>query len=523
MTGGAADAGILISLGRTWMVEHHAGDPWGTVSMFAGGSTCCLQSDGRLLWPAMNAGRRVRGLGTWVVAATFFVTAPVMAQDDVARAATLSRDAEKLLSQGKTAEACDKLTESLKLDRRGATALDLAVCREKQGRLGQAYRAYGVAAELAQKEKRQDREKTAKSSRTQLYFKLPKITVKPPASPPSGFKITINGEELPPSSYNKSWETDPGKVVIVASAPGHSPWETTLEFRERETKTQVVPALVPGAAPVPVTPTPTPTGKPGPASAPPPPAPEPEEPEEPSEPLEDDEGGRLVVEIGPMGGLLIHTIGRSGVEELNGTDYQYRSSANGETIATCGDTTSIPGAGECDALFDTEIGGLVGGELFVGWAIIPRFHLGVRGFGAKRFNEGWLFAGGPSFSVRAVGPVWLGASFLVGASEHDAFLTGAEGSVPPEHQALNDGQTMVNIPLDTVAASEAIVPSGILVGGGLELSFAILGPSPNAAVTTDLPIDLLAGSLMLGLWPSLLVAEEGFVISVPAGFAYRFH
>lgn len=471
----------------------------------------------------MNAGRRVRWLGSWVVAASFFVTSPALAQDDVARAAVLSREAEKLLSQGKTAEACDKLDESLRLDRRGATALDLAVCREKQGRLGQAYRAYGVAAELAKKEKRQDREKTAKSGRTQLYFKLPKVTIKPAANPPAGFKITVNGEELPASLYNKSWETDPGDVVIIASAPGHTPWETTLKFRERETKTQSVPALKPGAAPTPVPVEPAPAGKPAPSNAPAPP-PEPEEPpDEPSEPLEDDEGGRLVVELGPMGGLLIHTINRSGVEELNATDYQYRSSANGETIATCGDTTSIPGAGECDALFNTEIGGFVGGELFVGWAIIPRFHLGLRGFGGKRFNDGWLAAGGPSFSVRAVGPVWLGASFLVGASEHDAVLAGAEGSVPPEHQALNDGQTMVNIPLNTVAATQAIVPSGILVGGGLEISFAIVGPSPNAAVTTDLPLDFLAGSLMLGIWPSLLVAEEGFVISVPGGFAYRFH
>ena len=108
-------------------------------------------------------------------------------------------------------------------------------------------------------------------------------------------------------------------------------------------------------------------------------------------------------------------------------------------------------------------------------------------------------------------------------SEHDAVITGAEGSVPPEHQALNDGQTQVTIPLETVEPDTAIVPSGILVGGGIELSLAIVGPSPNAAVTTDLPMDFLAGSLMLGVWPSLLVAEEGLVINVPGGLAYRFH
>ncbi len=452
--------------------------------------------------------------------ASFLLASPVAAQSNADRAAKLSREAEDMLSAGKTAAACTKYGQSLALDRRGATALEYAVCREKQGWLGQAYRAFGVAAELAKKENRSDREKTAKSARTRLFFKLPKLTVKVPAKRPDGYKITLNGEELPADKYGKGWEADPGEVVIVASAPNFKPWANKVKLRQREQKTVSVPALQPGPppAPVPVSPTPVPRSAPK-----PPPAPVDLGVEEPQTPLDDDEGGRLVVEVGVMGGLLVHTIGRSSVDELDATDYMYRSSANGETIATCGDTTSIPGAGDCDALFGTEVGGLVGGELFVGWAIVPRFHLGVRGFGGKRFNDGWLVAGGPALSVRAVGPVWLGATFLVGGSEHNAVLTGAEGGVPPEHQALNDGQTQVNIPLATVNPTSAIVPSGILVGGGIELSLAIVGPSPNAAVTTDLPIDFLAGSLMLGIWPSLLVAEEGVVISVPGGLAYRFH
>lgn len=475
----------------------------------------------------------MRWLGSLVFVASLLVPAVLPsvahAQNDAAKASALSREAEDLMAASKYAEACPKYKASLALDYRGSTALDLAVCLEKQGKIGQAYRAYGVAADLAGKEKRSDRERQAKSARTKLFFKLPKLTVKPPPKKPNGFIITVNDEEMPSSKYGKGWEADTGEVVIKAMAPGHKPWETKIKLREREQKTVTVPALQVGepTAPVPVSPTPTPGGKPVPAA----PAPVPVEPDEPSTPRDDDEGGRLVIEVGPMGGLLIHTIDRSPVDELNATDYQYRSSSNGETIATCGDTNSIPGAGECDGLFETEIGGTVGGELFVAWAIIPRFHLGARFFGAARFSEGWMVAGGPAFSVRAAGPLWLGASFLVGGSEHNANIIGAEGSVPPEHQALNDGQTLVPVPLFTgagadrrrVVPEEAIMPSGVLVGGGLELSLALVGPSPNAAVTTDLPIDFLAGSLMLGVWPSLLVAEEGFAISIPGGLAYRFH
>ena len=479
----------------------------------------------------MHAGRRLRWLESlfssrlWTIAGLtallLLASAPAEAQGDVGRAAVLAREAEDLLAAGKTAEACDKYAESLSLDRRGGTALDLAVCREKQGRFGQAYRAYGVAAELAKKEKRQDRERSAKAGRNRLLFKLSKITVKPPAKPPAGMTITVNGDTLPPDKYNKPWEAGPGSVVIVASAPGHAPWEQTVKLLQRQTRTVVVGTLKPGAAPAPV---PGPVSKPGgaPVPGPVPPGPAPPPPE-PTPERTDDEGGRIVVEVGVMGGLMIHTIDRANVTELDGVDYQFRTSPNGLTIGTCGNFTSVQGAGECDALFGTSAGAMVGGELFVGWAIVPRFHLGVRGFGAKRFKDGWMFLGGPGFSVRAVGPIWLGASFLVGATEHDAEITGAEGTVPEEFRDINGGLTHVPIDLATVGATEAIVPSGLLFGGTVEISFAIVGPSPNAAATTDLPTDFLAGSLMLSVWPSVLVAPNGLSINVPGGLAYRFH
>jgi hypothetical protein len=71
------------------------------------------------------------------------------AQNDAAKAALLAREADDLLAQGKTAQACSKLQESYELDPRGGTALDLAVCREKEGKVGRAYRMYGEALEAA--------------------------------------------------------------------------------------------------------------------------------------------------------------------------------------------------------------------------------------------------------------------------------------------------------------------------------------------------------------------------------------
>src|SRR5690606_6146913 len=137
--------------------------------------------------------------------------------------------------------------------------------------------------------------------------------------------------------------------------------------------------------------------------------------------------------------------------------------------------------------------------------------------------QGFFFAGGPSVSGRVVGPLWLGASFLLGLEQHRSQLVSARGSVPPEYRAANQGQSQVDIPLSRLDFSEGDVDSGILVGGALEIAVSIVRPDPHAAVPTDNDVPLLSGSLMVGLWPAGFWAQEGFAIALPAGFGYRFH
>ena len=81
---------------------------------------------------------------------------------------------------------------------------------------------------------------------------------------------------------------------------------------------------------------------------------------------------------------------------LVGTSYNYKSGTGGLFIATCGDTDTIPGAGDCEARFDSAFGGIVGGQLFVGWAVLESLTIGLRGIGAARLPVGFLFVGGPS-------------------------------------------------------------------------------------------------------------------------------
>ena len=447
-----------------------------------------------------------------------------VAQDDAAKAAMLSRQAEDLLAQGKVAPACSKLDESYALDARGSTALDLAICREREGKIGRAYRMYGEAAELGKKERRNDRVATAKSARNKLFISVPKLTIKLPKEKPAGLLVTVNGEGVPNNAYGKAWEVDPGKLVVQASAPGRKKWETTLTIAKRGRKTVTVPQLAIDDSPVvaPVTkPIPGPT------------APKPGQPTEytPPEPGDEPPGAartehadnRLVVDVGAFGGLLFHDIERGAVSELVGQTYFFNSSAAGTLTAECGDPETIPGAGDCEATFNATFGAMVGGQVFVGWALLEQFHLGARGFFAPRFPEGFYITGGPAFSVRAIGPFWIGAGFLFGVSSHMAELASAEGSVPPESQNLNDGP-VVDIPLDTLDFTDGTVGSGLLLGGYLELSLSLFGPSPHAYANTGDPgWSFLSGSVMASLWPAITFTQDGFALAIPAGISYRFH
>ncbi len=460
-----------------------------------------------------------------VAAASSSLPRAAHAQSDAARAALLAREAEDLLAQGKTTEACSKMQESYDLDPRGSTALDLAVCREKEGKTGRAYRMYGVALEAARSEKRNDRVQTASAGRNRLVLSVPRLTVEVPAkSLVAGMLVTVNGEEVPVKEYGKPWEVDPGQLVVQAQAPGRKRWETTLKISNREKKAVTVPALEVDDSPPPPPPAPKPAATPKPPpepGEPPPPEPAPE-PRGPARTEHDD--NRLVIDIGAFGGFLFHDIERGELSELVGASYLYQSSTVGLTIAECGNTTDIQGAGDCEATFESSAGASVGGTLFVGWALLERFHVGARGFFAPRFPDGWFLAGGPGFSVRAAGPFWVGATFLLGASSHTAALSSAEGSVPPEAQDLNGGAEVVDIPLDTLDFTEGDVGSGLFLGGALELSLSLLGPSPHAFANTGDPSwEPLSGALMASLWPAIVFTQEGYALQIPAGISYRFH
>ncbi len=454
--------------------------------------------------------------------------APAASQDNVAQAAVLSRDAEGLMAAGKTDEACAKYDESARLDRRGSSVLDLALCREKQGRTGSAYVLFEEAERKAIEEKRNDRLATARAKKNVLFAKVPRVTVNVQRDPPEGLRVMVGAVVIPSGEYGRPYPVDPGDQEVVATAPGRADHRAKVTVAIGQRKAISIPALAAGGGAAPPPPPKDPPKK----DAPPPPkeeptkeAPPPLKPESRPEPdPEDTEKHRdsgLVIDLGIIAGLDASFVDRAPLASISGTEYRYASATGGEFIGACGETAAVPGAGECEATFDPALDLMLGGQLFVGYGFSDSFQLGARGFLAPRIPTGLHFAGGPSFSLNVVGPLWLGGTFLIGTTVYDADVTGARGSIPDELEDAN-GASEVGIPkadlasgLDAADAQGTVEP-GLMMGGSVEISMNLADWKP---------VDALAGSFMLSAWPGLMVDLDGggTALVVPLGLGYRFY
>lgn len=448
-----------------------------------------------------------------------------MAQDNVAQAAIASREAETLLAAGKVDEACAKYDESARLDRRGGSVLDLALCREKQGRLGSAYVLFEEAEKKSLEEKRNDRVTTARQKKNVLFARVPRLTVNVSGAS-DGQTVVVGAVIVPTAEWGKPYPVDPGDHDVISSAPSKAEHKSRVSMGLGQRKAITIPALAAaGAAPPPKKEDPKKEDpKKDPEQAPPE-EPEKKEPKEPEPEPEGDDGihreSGIVVDLGFMVGLNASFVDRAPLTAISGTEYRYASVDGGEFIGACGDTVAVPGAGECEATFDPALNLLLGGQLFVGYGFSESFQAGGRVFLAPRIPSGFLFAGGPSMSGNIGGPVWLGGTFLLGTTVYDADVTGGRGSIPDDLEEAN-GATEIAIPKEDLASgldaaeAQGTVEPGFMLGGSLEISIVLADWKP---------IDALAGSFMLSAWPALMVGLDGggTNLAIPLGIGYRFY
>ncbi len=147
------------------------------------------------------------------------------ATDNRALAETLFFTARGMMEAGRYEAACEKLTESYRLDPAAGTLLNLAVCHQKSGRVASAWGEYRQALADANRANRPDRAQLATAGIAELEPQLPFLTIVVPPAVKAlrGLVITRNGTPLQSAAWDTDLPVDPGKVEVVEVATGYKP------------------------------------------------------------------------------------------------------------------------------------------------------------------------------------------------------------------------------------------------------------------------------------------------------------
>ncbi|HEY3818494.1 MAG TPA: hypothetical protein VGL81_15075 [Polyangiaceae bacterium] len=152
---------------------------------------------------------------------------PAFAQ--ASRSDDLFHEGKALMEAGHVAEACQKFADSASLLRRGGTLLNLAVCRETEGRSAVAFRLFVEAGEVALKEDRADRVKLAEDHLQALRSRVSWLTLRPGPGPvPRDLAMTCDEESVTGGAWGMPRAVDPGVHVIRAAAPGRVPFQIAV-------------------------------------------------------------------------------------------------------------------------------------------------------------------------------------------------------------------------------------------------------------------------------------------------------
>lgn len=160
--------------------------------------------------------------------------------------------AEQLFVEGKDATkrgdwaaACPKFEASLRYDPALGTRLNLAACYEKVGKVASAWAMFKESIDLARKAGDNKRREFATQQAALLEPRLPKLTITLTGGPPAGLVVTRGGTTVDAALYGSAMIVDPGEHEIVASAPDHEPFTTTIVLVEGKPAAVEIPPLTP--------------------------------------------------------------------------------------------------------------------------------------------------------------------------------------------------------------------------------------------------------------------------------------
>jgi hypothetical protein len=193
---------------------------------------------------------------------------------EAALAQQLFDEARRLFDAGRYTESCEKFAASYKLDARGGTLLNLAICHEKEGKTASAWLEFSEARTRARAEGKADREKFAGARADALLPSLSRLRLDvAPGARVDGLVVRLDGAPIHDVAFGTDMPVDPGDHTVEASAPGRVAWRTKVPMGARADKEVVAvpvlaaaegatpaPASVPANAPLAEQPPPAPAG-----------------------------------------------------------------------------------------------------------------------------------------------------------------------------------------------------------------------------------------------------------------------
>jgi hypothetical protein len=136
----------------------------------------------------------------------------------------------ELLKQGDWANACARLGESQLLDAAAGTALNLAVCEDKQGHVASAWQRLREALDLLPAA--DDRIPLARRQLAALEQRLPHLTVRLAREAPPGTRVLRDGVEVDAAVMGFAEPVDPGPHTLRVTAPGYPARLYTVDSHE---------------------------------------------------------------------------------------------------------------------------------------------------------------------------------------------------------------------------------------------------------------------------------------------------
>lgn len=156
----------------------------------------------------------------------------------------LFRDGKQLMKEGKTLEACQAFEASERAEPNLATLLSLADCHEKAHQYASAWARFLAAESRARGDaKKGALMNTARQRAQSLEARLSYLTINvPDESRVDGLVVTRDGLEVDAAQWNRAVPVDGGPHIISGKAPGHEPWQTTVQVGlERDQRAVEVP------------------------------------------------------------------------------------------------------------------------------------------------------------------------------------------------------------------------------------------------------------------------------------------